>query len=306
MSSYERLYNNADKDAAAHGTEGRTRRRILFVSLGAFALVFLLWQIAPRNETVSSLLYPFRLLVTFVHEAGHGLSALLTGGRFIEFRVFPNGAGLATTAGGNRIIITQMGYLGAAFFGAILLFAANRVRRVHLVAVLTGLFFIGCALLFTGGEGALLIGGIGLTIGLWSAGGALRESENQMQVIFRGAAVGALVLTFVLVRDNVALLTGIVSGTALFALAAFGSRIVVTFLLNALALIVGFNALNDILSLWNSQSTMLGNVPNDALAVARLTNLPVNFWLLVWIAITLGVMGASIWFGIIRPTRQPH
>ncbi len=177
---------------------------------------------------------------------------------------------------------------------------------MHLVAVLTGLFFIGCALLFTGGEGALLIGGIGLTIGLWSAGGALRESENQMQVIFRGAAIGALVLTFVLVRDNVALLTGVVSGTALFALAAFGSRTVVTFLLNALALIVGFNALNDILSLWNSQSTMLGNVPNDALAVARLTNLPVNFWLLLWIAITLGVMGVSIWFGIIRPTRQPH
>ncbi len=108
MSSYERLYDNVDKDAAALGTEGQTRRRILFVSLGAFALVFLLWQIAPRNETVSSLLYPFRLLVTFVHEAGHGLSALLTGGRFIEFRVFPNGAGLATTAGGNRVIITQM------------------------------------------------------------------------------------------------------------------------------------------------------------------------------------------------------
>ncbi|MFQ3535234.1 MAG: M50 family metallopeptidase [Aggregatilineales bacterium] len=284
--------------------EAGLRRQILFSALGAFALVFVLWQLAPNNETVSSLLYPFRLVVTFVHEAGHGIAALLTGGRFIEFRVFPNGAGLATTAGGNRFIITQMGYLGAAFFGAVLLFAANRVRRVRLVAVLTGLFFIGCALLFTGGEGSLLIGGVGLTIALWSAGGTLRQSENQLQLMLRGAAIGALVLTFVLVRDNVALMTGIISGTALFALAALASRPVMLFLLNTLALIVGFNALNDILALWNNQSAMLGNVPNDGLAVARMTGLPINFWLLVWLMIALSVMGAAIWLGIIRPTRQ--
>lgn len=287
-------------------TEARLRRQILFSALGAFALVFVLWQLAPHNETVSSLLYPFRLIVTFVHEAGHGIAALLTGGRFIEFRVFPNGAGLATTAGGNRLIITQMGYLGAAFFGAILLFAANRVRSARLVAVLAGLFFIGCALLFTGGEGSLLIGGVGLTIALWSAGGTLRQSENQLQLVLRGAAIGALVLTFVMVRNNVALLTGIISGTALFALAALGSRPVVLFALNALALIVGFNALSDILALWNNQSIKLGNVPNDALAMAQMTNLPVNFWLIVWLAIALSVMGAAIWFGIIRPTRRKY
>lgn len=285
-------------------TEARLRRQILFSALGAFGLVFVLWQLAPHNETVSSLLYPFRLIVTFVHEAGHGIAALLTGGRFIEFRVFPNGAGLATTAGGNRLIITQMGYLGAAFFGAILLYAANRLRRVRLVAVLTGLFFIGCALLFTGGEGSLLIGGVGLTIALWSAGGTLQQSENQLQLVLRGAAIGALALTFVLVRDNVALMTGVLSGTALFALAALASRAILLFALNALALIVGFNALSDILALWNNQSAMLGRVPNDALAMARLTNLPVNFWLLVWLAIAVGVMGAAIWFGIIRPTRS--
>ncbi len=285
-------------------SEARLRRQTLFSALGAFGLVFVLWQLAPHNETVSSLLYPFRLIVTFVHEAGHGIAALLTGGRFIEFRVFPNGAGLATTAGGNRLIITQMGYLGAAFFGAILLYAANRLRRVRLVAVLAGLFFVGCALLFTGGEGSLLIGGVGLTIALWSAGGTLQQSENQLQLVLRGAAIGALALTFVLVRDNVALMTGVVSGTALFALAAFASRSVVLFALNALALIVGFNALSDILALWNNQSAMLGRVPNDALSMARLTNLPVNFWLLVWLAIAVGVMGAAIWFGIIRPTRS--
>ncbi|MDW8299152.1 MAG: M50 family metallopeptidase [Anaerolineae bacterium] len=288
------------------GAETRLRRQILLSSLGAFALVFILWQLAPHNETVSNLLYPFRLIVTFVHEAGHGIAALLTGGRFIEFRVFPNGAGLATTAGGNRIIITQMGYLGAAFFGATLLYMANRVRGVRLVAVLTGLFFVGCALLFTGGEGTLLIGGVGLTIALWSAGGALRESENQLQLVLRGAAIGSLVLTFVLVRDNVALITGVISGTLLFGLAALGSRSVVLFSLNALALIVGFNALSDILALWNNQSAMLGNVPNDALAVAQMTNLPVNFWLIVWLIVALSVMGAAIWFGIVRPTRQKY
>ncbi|MCS6870658.1 MAG: M50 family metallopeptidase, partial [Anaerolineae bacterium] len=103
-----------------------------------------------------------------------------------------------------------------------------------------------------------------------------------------------------------ALITGVISGTLLFGLAALGSRSVVLFSLNALALIVGFNALSDILALWNNQSAMLGNVPNDALAVAQMTNLPVNFWLIVWLIVALSVMGAAIWFGIVRPTRQKY
>lgn len=287
-----------------YAQETRAHRGVLFLALGAFGLVFFLWQLASQNTTINQLLYPFRLIVTFVHEAGHGLSALISGGRFIQFVVFENGAGVATTAGGNRMLVISMGYLGAALFGAVLLYAANRVHRIRVVAVLTGLFFLGCALLFTGRDGTILIGGAAVAILAWSAGGTLNGHSQQVGSVLRGVAVIALLLTFFLVRNNVALLTGIVSGTALFGLAALATPLVITFTLNVLALIVGFNALNDILALWNNQSVRLGNVPNDALALANLTNLPVNLWLLIWLIAALGMMGMSIYFGVVRPLRQ--
>src|ERR1041385_2016239 len=100
-------------------TEKRLSNRaesLIFAFL-AFALVVLLWQGSSNN----GVMYPFRLLVTFVHESGHGLAALVTGGRFDSFVVYENGSGEALTAGGNPLLILPMGYLGAALFGAALL-----------------------------------------------------------------------------------------------------------------------------------------------------------------------------------------
>ena len=39
---------------------------------------------------ITWLAYPFRLLVTLVHELSHGLAALATGGYFRNFVVFSN------------------------------------------------------------------------------------------------------------------------------------------------------------------------------------------------------------------------
>src|SRR5258708_26565700 len=97
----------------------------LGMAFGAFVLVFFVWQFTDQN----TILYPLRLLVTFVHETGHGLTAALTGGHFLRFVVYPNGSGVATTSGGSAFLVPQMGYLGAALFGAVLLYPANRVER---------------------------------------------------------------------------------------------------------------------------------------------------------------------------------
>jgi len=72
--------------------------------------------------------YPFRLLLTIVHELGHGLAALFTGGAFINFVVHPNGAGLAHTAGGWRFVVIPAGYLGVALFGAVLILLGRNHR----------------------------------------------------------------------------------------------------------------------------------------------------------------------------------
>ena len=108
---------------------GRDRRwSALGMAFGAFALVYIVWQFTNQD----AILYPLRLLVTFVHETGHGLTAVITGGRFVRFVVYPDGSGVATTAGGSAFLVPQMGYLGAALFGALVLYAANHVQRVQI------------------------------------------------------------------------------------------------------------------------------------------------------------------------------
>src|SRR6185295_9739341 len=98
------------------------RQRALLLMPVAALIVFVLWNI-PQ---LSGILYPFRLFVTYVHEAGHGLAALLTGGHVFGFQVNADGSGVTHTAGGWQWLILPAGYLGAATFGALLFFVANR------------------------------------------------------------------------------------------------------------------------------------------------------------------------------------
>jgi hypothetical protein len=62
------------------------------------------------------LTYPFRLFVTFIHEGGHAIAALLTGGHVQSLQVAPNGSGLVYAAVGGRLaqmFLASAGYLGA-------------------------------------------------------------------------------------------------------------------------------------------------------------------------------------------------
>jgi hypothetical protein len=120
------------------------RRRTLLLAAAAIAIALIAWNL----PALDFLMYPLRLFVTLVHEAGHGLAALATGGEVRSLQVMADGSGLATTAGGARALILPAGYLGAALFGAGLFIAANLVRRVRwisgglaaLLAVLTLLY----------------------------------------------------------------------------------------------------------------------------------------------------------------------
>src|SRR5512136_1152625 len=93
-----------------------TQQTLTIISLAA--LTSLLLTMLPWLNLLN---YPFRLLLTIIHELGHGLAALLTGGHFIDFVVYSNGAGLAHTAGGWRLVVIPAGYLGVALFGALLI-----------------------------------------------------------------------------------------------------------------------------------------------------------------------------------------
>ena len=126
MESIQALFNpNRDEEFTAQQT-------LLLIGLAGLATLLIAF-----TPWLSLLDYPFRLLVTLVHELGHGLAALLTGGRFIRFVIFPNGSGLAYTAGGWRFVVIPAGYVGVAVFGAglILLGRSHRWSRIAMSVI---------------------------------------------------------------------------------------------------------------------------------------------------------------------------
>ncbi len=106
-------------------------RTLLF----AVALSVVLWFI-PFAEVLT---YPFRLFVTFIHEGGHALAAILTGNSVRSLTVHLNGSGeVIPTQGGllSSLLVSSAGYLGAMTFGALLLVAVRRAIAARFV--LTG------------------------------------------------------------------------------------------------------------------------------------------------------------------------
>ena len=90
-------------------------------------------------------LYPFRLFVTFIHEGGHALAALLTGNSVTSLVIASDGSGevMATHSGlGDGLLISSAGYLGATLYGALLLFLL-RHKVAERVVLLSTAAFIG-------------------------------------------------------------------------------------------------------------------------------------------------------------------
>ena len=104
-------------------------------SATAFLAVYFLWN----SSELSWLIYPLRLLVTFIHETGHALVAILTGGALHEFVVNADGSGFVRISRGNALLISPAGYLGSAIFGAWLFMMNQRVRSPRILAFALGL-----------------------------------------------------------------------------------------------------------------------------------------------------------------------
>ena len=98
--------------------KANTSRSILIGALLTIALSFV-----PYAQFLT---YPVRLFVTFIHEGGHALAGLLTGGVPVALGVSPNGSGVTLTHGGIGGIISSAGYLGATLYGALILAALRR------------------------------------------------------------------------------------------------------------------------------------------------------------------------------------
>ncbi len=163
--------------ATATDPDRAMRRQSLLVSLLALFFALFLWNIrgAPQanadflTATLSPLLWPVSLFVTFIHEAGHSLAALITGGEVLGFTVSPDGSGLATIAGGNLALILPAGYLGAALFGSLLFFLTSRYPKwTRGLSVFLGLAVILLTVFFSvrDANGAITVQLVGIGFGV--------------------------------------------------------------------------------------------------------------------------------------------
>src|SRR5687768_9032675 len=102
--------------------------------LVAAALSIILWFI-PFAEILT---YPFRLFVTFIHEGGHAIAALLPGNSVGSLSVALNASGETyTTKGGSisQTLVASSGYLGSMAFGALLLVLIRKAVAARAVLI---------------------------------------------------------------------------------------------------------------------------------------------------------------------------
>lgn len=196
-----------------------SRRSALLFTLAAAAIVFVLWNI-PQLDF---LLYPFRLFVTFVHEAGHSLVALLSGGRVLGFEVFSNGTGVATTAGGNRLLILPAGYLGAALFGAALFYLANRMPYPRKISLVLGTLLILVSLYLHATNIALVVGVLsGLALVFLGLRGAVSVNILVLNVLALMTGLNAVLDLLFLAQNSGAGLGDIRNDAAAFSALTLG------------------------------------------------------------------------------------
>lgn len=223
--------------------------------LTAAVISIVLWFI-PFAEIVT---YPFRIFVTFIHEGGHAIAALLTGNSVESLSIATNASGETYTTGGGRfsqVFVASAGYLGSMAFGAFLLVLIRKAIAARVV----------------------LIGSATLIFALTLIYGLIKPAMS-------GVVSSALPFT---------ILAGTLLSVGLIAVAKYASARVATFFVSFLAVQCVLNALLDLKTVFYLSSPFGPNVPTDAVNMANATGIPALFWSVAWIAIAIGILAITM------------
>jgi len=221
--------------------------------LVAATISVVLWFI-PYAEVLT---YPFRIFVTFIHEGGHAIAALLTGNSVASMSVATNASGETyTTYGGlfSEVLISSAGYIGAMSFGALLLVLIRKAVAARIVLLSSGILIFALTMIF------------GLIKPLWTFSG-----------------LSGIPFT---------LLAGLFISVGLVLIARFASARVATFFVSFLAVQCVLNALFDLKTVLFLSDPFAPAVPTDAVNMANATGIPALLWAVMWIALAIGIL----WF----------
>ncbi len=238
-------------------------RTLLLATLITLALWFI-----PYAEILT---YPFRIFVTFIHEGGHAVAAILTGNSVASLSVATNASGETyTTNGGlfSQMFISSAGYIGAMLYGTLLLVLIRRSVAARIVLIGTALYIFVLTFFF------------GLFNPIWHWSG-----------------LSGIPFT---------LFAGLIIAGALVAIARYASPRVASFFVSFLAVQCVLNALTDLKTVLFLSSPWGASVPNDAQNMANATGIPSIFWAILWIGVSLAFLSMAMRFYAIskHPPKQ--
>ena len=223
--------------------------------LTAAVISIVLWFI-PFAEIVT---YPFRIFVTFIHEGGHALAALLTGNAVESLSIATNASGETYTSQGgmlSQMFVSSAGYLGSMTFGALLLVLIRKAIAARIV----------------------LLGSAALIFTLTLIYGLIKPAMS-------GVVTTSLPFT---------ILAGTLLSLGLIAVARYASARVATFFVSFLAVQCVLNALLDLKTVFFLSTPFAPTVPTDAVNMYAATGIPALFWSVAWIGMAVGILAMTM------------
>jgi hypothetical protein len=242
--------------------DARPQASLLLV---AAAISIVLWFI-PFAEILT---YPFRIFVTFIHEGGHAIAALLTGNSVESLSIATNASGETyTTQGGtfSQMFVASAGYLGSMTFGALLLVLIRKAVAARIVLM----------------GSAVLVFALTLIYGL-------------IKPVASGVALSGVPFT---------ILAGTLLTAGLVLVARYAKPRVATFFVSFLAVQCVLNALLDLKTVFFLSSPFAPSVPTDAVNMANATGIPALFWALTWIGTAIGILALVMRLYVVGRKKQ--
>jgi hypothetical protein len=233
----------------------------VWLLLLATVITILLFWVVPFGQYI---VYPIRLFVTFIHESGHALMAILTGGSVQSLTISVDTSGLTYSAPSGLIgglLTSSAGYLGTTATGVLMLYLIRKRFSPNKILTAEGIFVAVMLVVFT----------------------VVSPIFNflSLQVAF-----SSVVFTII---------AGGILAAALIGLGLFASPRVANFAVAFLAIQCLLNAITDQLTLLLINSPFAASdIANDAANMAAATHLPALLWVLIWIGISIFMISLGL------------
>jgi hypothetical protein len=250
---------SASAASSANGGNPGKAGKAPLILIAALALASIyVGQVYAYEPLVRLALVPVQFLATNLHELGHALFCVLTGGTVHGLTIVSDGdghAGLTFGSGGIPFIYDQTGYLGTTMFGCLLLFFGRYRKNARAVLMALGVFVALASIVFMA-----------------------QTFEMSGQAGFNQAAIYSIGLALAM-------------GGGLFLIGLKSPAALAHYLLLFLAVQIALAALNDVIWLVQISAGMAGAQSfSDATNMAELTGVPAVVWSIWWGVASLAML----------------